>query len=468
MPEHILFLTGRLAEDRLKNVLESMAPADFTYRIHQTGVKVAALMTSNLVKRRLTDAADADRIVLPGRFRGDLGALAAHYRVPVERGPDDLKDLPEYFGREGEKPDLTRPGVRIFAEIVDAPTMDIEAILARAGKYADDGADVIDIGCLPDVDFPHLADAIEALIEAGFIVSVDSAKADELLRGARAGARYLLSLDENTLSLAEEVDAVPVLIPSPHGDLGSLCRAIERLVAAGRPFIADPILDPIHFGFTDSLVRYHQLRRRFPEAAMLMGIGNLTELTDADTTGVTAVAMGVASELCITNILVVEVSPHARRAVREADLACRIMHAARKTGSLPAGVHPGLMGLRDRRPFSTTPDEIAALAAKITDPSFRIEIAEDGIHVYNRDGHFVETDPFKLFSRLGVEADGAHAFYLGVEMARAEIAWQLGKRYAQDDPLRWGCAVDSDFEDGAAFKQAGETLRARRKGGKRE
>ena len=53
-------------------------------------------------------------------------------------------------------------------------------------------------------------------------------------------------------------------------------------------------------------------------------------------------------------------------------------------------------------------------------------------------------------------------------MARAEIAWQLGKRYAQDDPLRWGCAVDSDDDDGQAFKQAGETLRARRKGGKRK
>jgi len=44
--------------------------------------------------------------------------------------------------------------------------------------------------------------------------------------------------------------------------------------------------------------------------------------------------------------------------------------------------------------------------------------------------------------KLGVESDAPHAFYLGAELMKAEIAWQLGKRYAQDEPLDWGCAVD--------------------------
>ena len=92
----------------------------------------------------------------------------------------------------------------------------------------------------------------------------------------------------------------------------------------------------------------------------------------------------------------------------------------------------------------TAPAEIAEQAAQVTDPNFRIQVAADGIHVYNRDGHHVAADPFALFQKLGVEADGAHAFYLGVELARAQIAFQLGKRYAQDEALRWGCAVDAD------------------------
>ena len=81
------------------------------------------------------------------------------------------------------------------------------------------------------------------------------------------------------------------------------------------------------------------------------------------------------------------------------------------------------------------------------DKNFRIEIAEDGIHIFNRDGHHVAQDAFELFPKLGVDEDGAHAFYLGAELARAEIAWRLGKRYAQDEPLAWGVAADAPADD---------------------
>jgi dihydropteroate synthase len=118
------------------------------------------------------------------------------------------------------------------------------------------------------------------------------------------------------------------------------------------------------------------------------------------------------------------------------------MHAAKSKARLPIGIDPGLMALRDRRPFTSSASEIAETAAQIRDANFRIEIAEDGIHVYNRASHAVAQSAFGLYRGLGVEQDGAHAFYLGVELARAEIAWQLGKRYAQDEPLAWGTAVD--------------------------
>jgi hypothetical protein len=64
---------------------------------------------------------------------------------------------------------------------------------------------------------------------------------------------------------------------------------------------------------------------------------------------------------------------------------------------------------------------------------------------------------------MQVETDGSHAFYLGVETARAEIAWRLGKRYAQDGSLQWGAAVDREDQDLSRFKDAGETLKAKRK-----
>ena len=441
MGEHILFLTGRLARDHLCREIEGLEKREFSYRVHELGLQVAGLMTADMIRRRLNGPGDAQRILVPGLCGGEVEALSEAYGIPVERGPKDLKDLPEYFGTGGRQLDLSRHSVTIIAEIVDAPHLTSEQIVARAAAYRADGADVIDLGCLPGISFPHLEEAVCALRREGHAVSVDSLEPEDLRRGGRAGADYLLSLRESTLQIADEVASTPVLIPEPPSDLKSLYRAAETLAARGRRFLLDPVLEPIQFGFTESLLRYLAVRRRFPEAEMMMGIGNVTELTDADTTGMTAVLMGVVSELDIGAVLTTEVSPHAHTAVREVDIARRIMHAAKRDTSLPQRYHPGLMALKDRKPFPYESEEVAQTAAAIKDPSFRIQLTRDGIHVYNRDGHQIATDPFALFPGLGVEDDASHAFYLGVELGRAQIAWQLGKRYLQDNELEWGVAT---------------------------
>jgi dihydropteroate synthase len=191
---------------------------------------------------------------------------------------------------------------------------------------------------------------------------------------------------------------------------------------------------------------------------MMMGVGNLTELTDADTAGINAILMGIISELRIAAILTTEVSPHARCAVREADAARRLMFAARDESTLPKGISDALTMLHEKKPFPDSPAEIAELAAAIKDPSFRIQVSEHGIHVYNRDGMHIANDPFELFPKLELENDVSHAFYLGVELARAQIAWQLGKRYSQDEELSWGAAVEKKREDSQDYKEAGTTL----------
>ena len=78
-----------------------------------------------------------------------------------------------------------------------------------------------------------------------------------------------------------------------RSDEASLCEAIDAMQARGRAFLADAILDPIPFGLLASLVRYQRLRERFPQAPILMGVGNLTELTEADTSGINAVLLGI-------------------------------------------------------------------------------------------------------------------------------------------------------------------------------
>jgi len=445
--EHILFLTGRLAEKSLLRVLESMAPAPFTWQVREIGVQVAALMTADLIGRRLAAPPRADRVIVPGRCQGDLDGLGSHFGVPFERGPEDLKDLPQFFNQKAKPVDLSKFDVTIFAEIVDAPRLDVDAICARARHYRDEGADVIDLGGLPATPFPQLEDAVRALKAEGCRVSVDSMDDQELLRGGRAGADYLLSLNRDTLWIAEEVPATPVLVARETGDEASLFEAIDWCERKGRSYLADSILDPLPFGLLSSLCRYQRLRERYPAAPIFVGIGNLTELTEADTSGINALLLGVCVELHAAAILTTQVSNHARRAIREADVARRMMYAAREQRSLPKGLSEQLMTVHARHPFPDTPQEIAEIAAQIRDPSFRVQVAADGIHVYNRDGHHVETDAFALWPRLKLEGDGSHAFYMGVELARAQTAFMLGKRYVQDQDLDWGCAVPRVAKD---------------------
>ena len=463
MTETILFITGRLAKPRLEAVLSAMN-ADFEWSVVDIGVKVAALMTEEILLRRLPDAGAADKIMLPGRCRADLERLSDHYGVPVVRGPDEVKDIPVFFGRARKASDMSKYDIRIFAEIIDATTMSIEDILAIAEDYSHKGADVIDLGCLPDTPFPHLEEAVHALKTYGYQVSIDSADPDELLRGGKAGADYLLSLDESRLHIADQVASVPVLIPKDHGDMDSLYRSMAVLDEKGLPYLADPVLDPINFGFMASLERYAELRRKRPDVEILLGTGNLTELTDADTTGTTAMLIGIASELNIKNVLVVQVSPHTRRTYEEHDVARRLMFASRADGELPKGYTDDLLCLHAKRPFPLTPEEIAENAAAVRDKNFRIEVAEDGVHIYNRDGHHVAQDIFELYEKLNLGDDSAHAFYLAAELARAEIAWRLGKRYAQDERLDWGVAADKPSEDMTRLKAAGHTLAMKKTG----
>ena len=205
---------------------------------------------------------------------------------------------------------------------------------------------------------------------------------------------------------------MPVLIPERAGDLDSLYRAIDVMLARGRPFLADSVLDPIHFGLTESLVRYSQLRQRYPGIEIMMGTGNLSELTDADTTGLNAFMLGILSELRIDNLLTTQVSAHARSVVRELDVGRRIMFAAREDQSLPKGYDGSLLTIHDRKPFPYTEMEIAETAKEIRDPSYRVQVSEVGIHVYNRDGMVTARDPFDLFPHLKELAERCAACFL--------------------------------------------------------
>ena len=167
-------------------------------------------------------------------------------------------------------------------------------------------------------------------------MSIDTLDPDEILMADAAGIDYVLSVCGQNLHVADKLRATPVLIPDTPEDLDSLDATIARLQELGKPFMADPIIEPIGSGFAASLGRYLEVRRRHPDVEMFMGIGNLTELTEADTTGVTAMLLGFCQELGIRNVLTTEVIDWARGAVRETVLAAQLMHFASRRARRPS------------------------------------------------------------------------------------------------------------------------------------
>jgi dihydropteroate synthase-like protein len=461
MKNNILFITGKLAEKNIRNILDSIKNKDFTYEIRNLNINVAALLTTEMIYRRVGNIDNFNKIILPGKVRGDIDELAKKLKIEIKRGPEELKDLPVMFGGDPLKHDLSKYEVHIFAEITDAPNMKIQEIINMADNYRNNGADIIDIGCLPNKSFPHLSETIQELKRQDFYVSIDSHSDKELILGGKSGADYLLSIKSDNFYILDEVDSFPILIPK-DGDMTSLHDCIDKCIADKRIFIADPILDPINYGFTQSIIRYSELREKYPDIHIMMGTGNVTELTHADTTGMTMILMGIISELKINHILTTEVSKHCRTVVKESDLARRIILAAKLANTTPKHIDSGLLTTHEEDPIRYNSKEVKELFEQVKDSSYRIMNTDDGIHLFNKKGLQVAVDPFDFFEKIDVGDDTGHAFYLGVELARAQIAHQLGKSYEQDEELKWGCLVDEKIDDKLAFKEQGSTYKKKK------
>jgi dihydropteroate synthase len=445
-PVRILFVTGRLAEFALRQVLDELAPrAGFVAEVAVMPITVAALMTPKWAARHLEVPPGVDRVILPGHCRGDLTPIQEKAPgVPIELGPEDLRDLPRYFGAADDR--LAGYGgydIEILAEINLAPRLSRAELLDQAAGFAVQGADVIDLGCEPGTSWAEVGDAVRALRDLGLRVSIDSFDPDEVALAVEAGAELVLSVNESNRDAARDWGVEVVVIPDRPGSLDGLDATVEALSAAGVPFRLDPILEPIGFGFAASLGRYLEVRRRYPEAPQMMGVGNLTELTDVDSAGVNTMLLGFCQELQIRSVLTTAVINWARSSVRELDLARRLVHHAVAKRVLPKHVERGLVMLRDPKVPRFGPENLAELQRRIRDPNWRI-FAEDGkIHALNNANLLSDADPFLLFDRMGV-VDPSHAFYLGYEMMKAGTALTLSKAYRQDQALEWGFLTEAE------------------------
>jgi dihydropteroate synthase-like protein len=452
--EHLHFVTGRLAEHALRKEVEALsAKIGFEASIDVLPITVAALMTPAWIARHIQVPQPATKVIIPGYCEGDVSPIAEVAKVPIERGPRDLRQLGELFGQADErKAGYGGYDIEILAEINHAPRLTLGQIRAEAIRLRTDGADLIDVGCEPGGAWSGVAECVKMLKDDGHRVSIDSLDPREITPAVKAGADLVLSVNATNRDAAPDWGCEVVAIPDDFATLGGLEETVEKLALAKIPLRIDPVLEPIGFGFAASLARYMEVRRKFPDAEMLMGIGNLTELTDVDSAGVNVLLLAICQELQIRSVLTTQVINWARTSVKECDLARRLVYHAIRQHVPPKHLEPSLVMLRDPKLMEFGQEELQLLAGQIKDNSYRVFVENGQVHLVGRQLHLSDADPFVVFERLlhpgfGGAADthqppqnldASHAFYLGYEMAKAATALTLGKQYQQDEALDWG------------------------------
>ena len=518
---NILLVTGQLAEPIVKRYAK-MSPAHPI--VISLPFAVAALMTPKYISRELKimNVKDFDLILVPGEVRGDVSLVSDVLGIPTSKGPRHAADIPLVISmlpeiilstttpaceiiREELKlkalevlndVDVNRnvllknPGnfqigklavgqdfpSRIIAEIVDAPEMTDDEIKRKAVYYAESGADIIDVGMIAGFSKPKdAARAVKAVKEAvDCPVSIDSMNPEEIDSAVSAGAELIISLDAGNIdSVSEFTCQIPaVVIPTDFNRKIFPRTADERIKllenniekAKNRGFstlIADPILDPlINPGAVESIVAAHMFHKLHPEIALFLGVGNVTELLDADSPGVNALLTGLATEMGVSLLLTTEVSYKVRGSVSELSKASDMMFLAKKRESIPKKLGLDLLVLKEEKlkdePFN---DRMFADSTVVTaehtaeyrcDPKgfFKIFLDRDRGDIvllhYSRlnlnvpdftiKGKNAE-DIYKAAVRNELLSLIEPAAYLGLELEKAEIALRLGRSYVQDTPL---------------------------------
>jgi len=449
---HYHFVTGKLAACSVQSIVESAADEyGFEYSIAVMPITVAALITPKWLLRHLDPPREATHLIVPGYCEVGLEELEGHLGIKVIKGPKDCREMNRLFGQASEPVNLESHSIEIIAEINHVPRKSIREVVRIAQRLIADGADRIDLGCDPSEPCSEIGDYVSAVIAEGASVSIDTFDAMEADRATRAGANLVLSVNSTNRQMAPDWGVEVVVIPDSLEELTTFHQTVDYLMKRNTPIRLDSILEPIGAGLMKSLMRYASVRAEYPELPMMMGIGNVTELSDVDSAGVNLLLLAICQELEIGSVLTTEVINWAQSSVRECNLARRLVHHSLCHGVPPKRLSDELVMLRDVRLLTYPDAHFENLSRTITDNNYRL-FAQDGlIHLVSSDLWISGEDPFQLFGQLlekeiSRNVDQGHAFYLGYEMAKAAIALTLGKQYEQDCSLNWGLlTVEEDL-----------------------
>ncbi len=475
----VLLVTGRLALDQVK---ASAKDAD----VLALDVDVAAFITPEMLCRAAPRGYDL--ILIPGAITADFKKAERELETKIRLGPKHAVDLgfvlrhldevelspniPACVLMEGKdrsdalaqverleamaSAQLAVKGVKIggssrmkvLAEIVDATRLDGADLAERISYFEEQGADLIDLGVPLDAEPSQVTAALQtAKMATNLPVSVDTVVPDLILAGIQAGAELILSLNgENLPKVGQAVAAagIPaVVIPGP-GPIG-LEENLDKALAYGIRAIADPVLNPPALGLATSLHEYILFREAHPTIPLFFGVGNVTELLDADSAGANALLASLGAETGASLLFTPEYSAKARGSVHELAVASRMMILAQWRKTPPKDLGLDLLISKEKRhlPEEPMPREFMQAGNEHKfEPdsagSFRILLAQGRILAGNGSVTVAGIGAKEILNTLidmGLVKRLDHAGYLGRELEKAEIALALKRSYIQDEPL---------------------------------
>ena len=383
-------LTNQL--QRLLNKFSSEIPSSFEIEFLKIPIKIASILDENTLINYIIEnnyinyLKKFDIIVVPGFLKGNLNKINSLLNKSVVKGPKNLPDiipmfkaiekgiklsneetadkyiqefkkefefkilsnLDKYLPKIGEfgknlKISIYRHRPIIIAEVVDAVLLSENEFIKKCRYYIEEGADIIDIGCLAYKAKPEKLKTLIKIFRQNFpdkLLSVDTFNIDEIRIAIYENVDLILSISKSTFYKLENdlYDCSIVLIPE-NEKIPDIIKEFKELIPKFEnrkiQVILDPIFKPPMFNIFNSLLRYYILKKVFPDKYFLIGLGNVTELLDVDSIGVNALLTLIAIELGIEFILTTEASVKTIGSVNEIRKAIDMFTITKILNKLP-------------------------------------------------------------------------------------------------------------------------------------
>ncbi len=468
----ILLVTGKMAEDIVR---KNSGGCD----VLVIDVDIAAFITHRDLEK--IDISGYDLVLVPGLAKGKWVELEKKKGVKIRLGPVHAFDIPKVINavdkielshnipadrlieleKEKELIELIerdevgvfdiggvqiggKSRMKIVAEVVDATELEKDELAGRIEYYTECGADIIDLGIPLSFSSDDVRRVMKIARDACSAVSIDTFSRRAVEIGVEQGVDMVMSISLQNLDVMEVIEDQAVV--AVDRDVERLKHLTEILRTKTERVIADPVLDLN--GLVYSIQRYSAYRKMDPVTPTLFGAGNVTELFDADSSGINALLAYMGMEVGASMLFTTEASVKTRGSVMELKRASYIVKGAEIRHSPPKDLGINLLSLKEKflYPEPEKPERYvnAERSRKFErDPmgDFRIWISGGMIFCHHENAVIGGKDAKSILDtvlRLNLISRLDHAGYLGRELKKAEVALTLGKNYMQDQPLGFG------------------------------